>query len=127
MTKVIDRVKDGLKSLIRGTKNKGTLLSLILLLVVSFLSLLPADELPPFPGTDKTHHLIAYAAVSFPVMLKHPRYLYLLAIGLTAYSGVIELIQPYVNRYGEWLDLAANACGVLIGGLLARYCQRFII
>jgi hypothetical protein len=21
---------------------------------------------------------------------------------------MIELIQPYVNRYGEWLDLAAN-------------------
>jgi len=25
------------------------------------------------------------------------------------------MIQPYVNRYGEWLDFFANTIGVLIG------------
>ena len=25
-----------------------------------------------------------------------------------AYSGVIELVQPYVNRYWEWLDVLAK-------------------
>ena len=24
------------------------------------------------------------------------------------YSGLIELIQPRVNRYGEWMDFMAN-------------------
>jgi len=37
---------------------------------------------------------------------------------------VIELIQPFVNRYGEWLDLLANIAGLILGmsvGLLLRY------
>jgi len=34
------------------------------------------------------------------------------------WSGAIELIQPYVNRYGEWLDLAANVAGVAIGAMV---------
>ncbi len=25
------------------------------------------------------------------------------------------MIQPYVNRYGEWLDFFANTIGVFIG------------
>ena len=25
------------------------------------------------------------------------------------------MIQPYVNRYGEWLDIFANTIGVFIG------------
>ncbi len=28
----------------------------------------------------------------------------------------MELIQPYVNRYGEWLDFAANAGGTALDG-----------
>lgn len=40
------------------------------------------------------------------------------------YSGMIELIQPYVNRYGEWLDLAANTLGLACGLLLAEVFRR---
>ncbi len=36
------------------------------------------------------------------------------------WSGAIELIQPYVNRYGEWLDLAANTGGLISGFIVAR-------
>ena len=35
------------------------------------------------------------------------------------YSGLVELIQPYVNRYGEWLDMLANTAGVAFGVALA--------
>ena len=31
------------------------------------------------------------------------------------FGGVIEMIQPYVNRYGEWLDFFANTIGVIFG------------
>ena len=34
-----------------------------------------------------------------------------------ALGAGIELIQPFVNRYGEWEDMAANTCGVLLGTL----------
>lgn len=39
------------------------------------------------------------------------------------WGGAIELLQPYVNRNGEWLDFAANSLGVVFGvcvGMLAR-------
>ncbi|MGC9519267.1 MAG: hypothetical protein ACP5FP_06375 [Desulfuromonadaceae bacterium] len=28
---------------------------------------------------------------------------------------MIELIQPYVNRYAEWQDMLANTGGIIIG------------
>ena len=41
-------------------------------------------------------------------------------------GGVIELIQPYVNRYGEWLDFIANVTGVLIGSVFGLLANKFI-
>ena len=35
------------------------------------------------------------------------------------YGGVIELIQPLVNRHGEWVDLIANTTGLMVGCLIA--------
>lgn len=100
-------------------------LTLGLLVAISVLSLWPLDSLPAVPGSDKTHHLIAYAALMFPAALHRARYWSGLALLFVSYSGLIELLQPYVNRHGEWLDLAANtagvACGLLAGALLRRF------
>lgn len=108
------------QNILNRTRQYGLVLSAAILLAITLLSLFPADKLPPFPGTDKTHHLLAYAIAIFPVSIKYPRYCIIIGMAMIAYSGIIELLQPYVNRYGEWLDLAANSCGVIIGGLLAR-------
>lgn len=121
MTSLLSKIS----ALLTWTQRHGVLLSSTLLLVVTVLSLFPADKLPPFPGTDKTHHFIAYAAVMLPITLKYPRYWWLIGVLVITYSGMIELIQPYVNRYGEWLDLAANSGGVVIGGLLGRGLYGF--
>lgn len=98
---------------------------LAILTAITTLSLWPASQLPDVPGTDKTHHLVAYAALVFPVALRKPARWQLIALSLVLYSGVIELIQPYVNRYGEWLDLAANATGVVFGLLLVQLVVWF--
>ncbi|MGB0282775.1 MAG: VanZ family protein [Neptuniibacter sp.] len=79
----------------------------------------PLDHLSAAPGSDKLHHFIAYAALAFPVACARPKRWLVIVAGFLAYSGVIELIQPYVNRYGEWLDLGANAFGLLVGVLVA--------
>ena len=67
------------------------------------------------PGNDKTMHLIAYAVLAFPVsIIKPKKYIYyLLFYGI--WSGIIEIFQPYVNRYGEWEDLYANCTGLFLG------------
>ena len=95
------------------------IVTLCLLLIITALSLWPLESLPSAPGSDKTHHFIAYAALVFPVALRQPNRWLWLVVFFIGYSGFIELIQPYVNRYGEWLDMLANTAGVLCGVALA--------
>lgn len=90
------------------------------LTIITVLSLSPLAQLPPVPGNDKTLHLIAYAALMFPTALKKPNYWWAIALGFAVWSGAIELLQPYVNRYGEFKDLLANIIGLVLGCLLAR-------
>ncbi len=101
-------------------------ITVILLISITTLSLWPAAYLPSVPGTDKTHHFIAYASLMFPIALKQPKFILIIALGFIAFSGAIELIQPYVNRYGEWLDLAANVIGLFCGWLFAKVILYFI-
>lgn len=98
--------------------------TLALLAAITALSLIPMAELPPAPGSDKLHHLIAYAALAVPVSLGRPRYWWLILLSIVAYSALIEVLQPYVNRYGEWLDLAANSAGILGGLVIAELLIR---
>lgn len=111
-------------NLLRFVKQNWMALTGVVLVIVTALSLSPLDQLPPVPGSDKTHHLIAYAVLMFPVALRKPKKWLLIGVAFIAYSGVIELIQPYVNRYAEWLDLAANATGVMCGALIAEGLNR---
>jgi len=83
------------------------------------------DELPPLPGTDKTHHLIAYAILTLPTALRKPNGWILLGLFFIAYSGAIELLQPYVNRYGDWSDMFANTAGVVCGFIIAEVVNFF--
>ena len=113
--------------LINFVTQQWIVLTLSILFSITLLSLWPMDELPEVPGSDKTHHLIAYSALMFPTALKRPKSWLLIALCFTAYSGGIELVQPYVNRYGEWLDMVANTTGVLLGMALAELVRRFIL
>ena len=101
-------------------------ISLITLAAITVLSLSPLPALPQVPGSDKTHHFVAYAALMFPTAWRRPQHALWITLGFAGWSGAIELIQPYVNRYGEWLDLAANCGGLLCGWLLAMLLQRFL-
>ena len=101
-------------------KNNWLAFTLLLLVAITVLSLWPLQTLPSVPGSDKTHHFIAYGALMFPTALRKPNYWKIIGLVFIVFSGMIELIQPYVNRYGEWLDMAANNAGVVCGLLLAQ-------
>lgn len=98
-------------------------ITLFILLAITTLSLWPVESLPKVAGSDKTHHFISYAALVFAVALKKPKHWLWITLALAGFSGIIELIQPYVNRYGEWLDLFANIIGLICGILLARVVE----
>lgn len=95
-------------------------ITLVVLTLITVGSLFPVEHLPAVPGSDKTHHFIAYCALMLPVALRRPKYWLAFALLFIIWSGLIELIQPHVNRYGEWLDMAANAGGVLIAIVLSQ-------
>ncbi|WP_058119093.1 VanZ family protein [Photobacterium kishitanii] len=101
------------------------LISLLILTLITVLSLTPQAELPIVAGTDKTHHFIAYAALMFAVGFVKPKHWQWIAVFFFCWSGAIELIQPYVNRFGEWLDLAANTGGLISGFIIARIMAYF--
>ena len=93
-------------------------------LVISLLTLSPAEQLPEVPGSDKTHHLIGFGGWVLLCSLGALKRLLWMSLFILFWGGVIELIQPYVNRFGEWLDFGANSLGVvlaLLGILLFRY------
>jgi len=100
-------------------------LTLANLLAITVLSLLPLAQLPDAPGTDKLHHLVAYGLLAFPVCLAKQRRALFLLLVFVAWGGGIELLQPYVNRYAEWLDFAANSIGVVLGAALGFISQRW--
>lgn len=95
-------------------------ITLLLLVSIATLSLWPVESLPSVPGTDKNHHFIAYAALMLPTALRQPKQWLMITLAFLIFSGAIELIQPYVNRYGEWLDMAANAFGLVCGLFIAK-------
>ena len=99
--------------------------TMVNLMIITTLSLWPLEKLPSVPGTDKTHHLIAYAVLMFPTALRKPDKWIMIGLLFIAYSGAIELLQPYVNRYGEWLDMAANTVGVICGFIVAELINLF--
>jgi VanZ family protein len=113
--------------LINLIKEYWFMLTVFLLILIATLSLWPAAQLPQVPGSDKTHHFIAYGVLMLPLALRKPQHWLFIALGFAAFSGAIELIQPYVNRYGDWFDLAANIagliCGVIVANILLYYRQ----
>ncbi|MCG6202068.1 VanZ family protein [Psychromonas antarctica] len=101
--------------------------SIFALVVIALLSLNPMSHLPAVPGGDKSHHIIAYALLMFPAALHKPKYWLLIGFLFLCFSGAIELLQPFVSRTADWLDMSANLAGMVLGILLAQLISwRFI-
>lgn len=79
------------------------------LLVMTALFLLPEEYVssPIFGWWDKAQHALAFGATTL--------------LGLLAYGAMIEVIQSATGwRWGDPLDAAADAVGVLAVALLIR-------
>ena len=86
----------------------------MLLLAITILSLVPIPTTTNLEN-DKIQHLIAYAVIAFPIGLVRPHRWRSLLIFCLLWSGIIEIIQPNLNRSGEWLDFVANLMGIWLG------------
>ena len=63
---------------------------------------------------DKWQHFLGFAALTYPLTVAAAIWLLIIAFGLS-FGALIEIIQPYVNRFGDVADFIADAVGVLIG------------
>ena len=99
-------------------------ITLIVTLILTVAMLWPLEAPPPPPnGSDKVVHLIAFAALSFPLSRTGRFGLISVFLGASAFGGLIELIQPSFNRSADMNDWMADIIGVVIGilcGLLYR-------
>ena len=103
-------------------------LTVIVTLTLTIAMLWPLDQPPPAPeGSDKVVHLIAFAALGFPLARTKRFGLLPVFIGASAFGGVIEIIQPNFNRSADIKDWIADVAGVVLGigcGLLYRLLRR---
>ena len=103
-------------------------LTIIVTLTLTVAMLWPMDQPPPAPeGSDKLVHLVAFAALAFPLARTGRFGLSPVFIGASVYGGAIELIQPSFNRSADINDWVADIIGVVLGigcGLLYRRMRR---
>ena len=103
-------------------------LTIIVTLTLTVAMLWPLEAPPPAPeGSDKLVHLIAFAALAFPLARTGRFGLLPVFIGASAFGGAIELMQPTFNRSADVNDWAADIIGVLLGiagGLAYRRIRR---
>ena len=99
------------------------MLLVLLLIVVSWLALMPKPPPTLDLGWDKLNHMAAFAALAFTASLGWPGSVRMRALvlgALLAYGGLIELVQMQVpGRSAEWADLVADAVGLLVGAAAA--------
>lgn len=91
--------------------------TVVLAALIGYLTLAPIQN-PGVPGTDKSHHFIAFAALACPLSLARPRIAPWAILAAAAYGGAIELIQPLVGRDKELLDFISDAVGAVLGGAI---------
>ena len=97
----------------------GGAVTIVLAVVIAVLTLAPMPSGGP-TGADKIYHVLAFACLAFPLPLVRPRLAVWVILGVIAYGGMIEMIQPFFGRQAEWADLVADGVGALLGASVAR-------
>ena len=103
-------------------------LTLIVTAVLTVAMLWPINQPPPGPDeSDKVVHLIAFAALAFPLARTGRIGLIPVFVGASVFGGLIEVIQPSFGRSAEMQDWITDIAGVCLGivlGLLYRRLRK---
>ena len=110
------------------THRTASAITAVVAFIIGVFTIVPLPE-PPVnpPGGDKLHHLVAFAALTFPYAYRRPRGLLWVFPAAIAYGAAIEIIQPFVNRHGELLDFLADALGAGLGVVIGLLCRLIVL
>ncbi|MEO9876466.1 MAG: VanZ family protein [Anderseniella sp.] len=80
-------------------------------------SLMPAEDAQLLPGSDFSHHAIAYGVLSFFALLAATGKLKpgIVLLGVLVFGATLECIQPFFGRVFDSSDVIANAVGIVVG------------
>lgn len=91
--------------------------------------LMPHSQLPDelLTWSDKGQHILIFALFSLLWVLAGVRLGTVAAAGFL-FGGLIELLQYVlpINRSGDWLDLAADCVGIIVG-IVLTFGIRFVV
>lgn len=101
-------------------------LTIIVAFCIIVLSLFPVPEVPELediPLIDKWVHFVMYGGLLLALWAdwvrnkKHPQFLecFFSVLCGCVLGGLIEIIQPYVGRSGDFWDFVADAIGCFLG------------
>lgn len=83
------------------------------------LALMPTVPEMPTTGWDKSNHVLAFAVLAVLGCRAYPKRIIMVLAGAVLYGGLIEVLQSFTDyRSAEWLDLFADAIGVITGRAL---------
>jgi VanZ family protein len=102
-----------------GRRKAWSLLCAVLVTAVGIAALMPGELAPTMTASDKTDHVLGFAALSATGLLAlAPRWrsAAMVSAGMLAYGALIELLQTQVpGRSGEVADAVADAAGIALG------------
>ena len=100
-------------------------LTIIFTIVICCGTLTPLPKSLDVPGSDKWHHFVAFSFLIYPLTVANKKcWIPIILFGLF-FGALIELVQPYLNRFGDIQDFQADAIGVLIGFALGVIVYSF--
>jgi nitrate/nitrite transporter NarK len=105
--------------------NNWLVITITLSVVIIFFSFFSVTTPSAMHNTDKYLHTAAYLFLSFSASLRKPTNYILIFIYFVFFGIVIELIQPYFNRYFELLDILANSLGVFLAITFADLLRKY--
>ena len=105
--------------------NNWLVITVVLSVVIIFFSFFSITPPSAIQSPDKYLHTIAYLFLSFSASLRKPANYILIFIYFLFFGIIIELIQPYFNRYFELLDILANSIGILLAITFAVLLRKY--
>lgn len=91
--------------------------------IATYLLLTPLSGTAFETTNDKAMHVIGWMGLTLSLRIAWPtpRFHYTAVFGVFIYSFILESLQILVpERHFSWLDLVANAAGVMLGYIIAR-------
>lgn len=114
-----------MKRTLNFINNNWLIITAILSIILIFLSFVSINSGSIKYSGDKYLHTATYFFLSFPASLKKPTNYFVISIYFICFGSIIELMQPYFNRYFELLDILANTIGILLAITFADQLRKY--